>query len=67
MTTHTPHTDLPARPPLTPGWYWYATTPVEVMDIGGVQVMRGYDFTTKEEYRTPIQDANLGLLRPIPL
>lgn len=48
------------------GWYWYGNTPVELMDIGGVQVMRGYDFTTKEEFRTPIQNLNAKHLRPIP-
>ena len=67
MTTHPPRTELPQPMALQNGWYWYGTTPVDVMEIGGIQVMRGYDFTTKEEYRTPLTDEHRGLLRPIPL
>jgi hypothetical protein len=46
----------PERVPIgvLPGWYWHKGVPVEVMDINGTMMARGYDFTSKEEWRTSV-------------
>lgn len=51
----------PAAEPLPGGWYWYKGEPVLLYSTADGQVVRGYNFDTKEEWRRT--DINLSELR----
>jgi hypothetical protein len=46
-------------------WYFYLGTPVYIHLHGGIIVMRGYNFATKEEFRTPVEGIPRDSFTPI--